>query len=162
MNLSERNSQKFFYKLILFLLIVNFQFLYSNEISEIKFKEDIEIINLENEIKLLEQKVKNLKLQKSNKRKEDIKIGLALSGGGAKGYAHLGVLKILEKENIKIDYITGTSIGALIGTLYSIGYEINKIEEILDRLNLDNFWRTGSNIGDLSIEKKESLKKYSL
>lgn len=160
-NLSKRNSQKFFYKLILFLLIINFQFLYSNEISEIKVREDAEIINLENEIKLLEQKVKNLKLQKSNKRKEDIKIGLALSGGGAKGYAHLGVLKILEKENIKIDYITGTSIGALIGTLYSIGYEINKIEEILDRLNLDNFWRTGSNISDLSIEKKESLKKYS-
>ena len=51
-----------------------------------------------------------------------MKIGLALSGGGAKGFAHIGVLKALEEQNIKIDYITGTSMGAVVASLYSAGY----------------------------------------
>ena len=48
------------------------------------------------------------------------KIGLVLSGGGAKGMAHIGVLKAMEKEGIRPDYISGTSIGGLIGGLYAI------------------------------------------
>ncbi|MBU2060627.1 MAG: patatin-like phospholipase family protein, partial [Bacteroidetes bacterium] len=50
------------------------------------------------------------------------KIGLVLSGGGAKGFAHIGVLKVLEDAGIKIDYIGGTSMGAVIGGLYASGY----------------------------------------
>src|ERR1035437_6340905 len=50
------------------------------------------------------------------------KIGLVLSGGGAPGIAHIGVIKALEENNIPIDYITGTSIGAFIGGLYASGY----------------------------------------
>lgn len=50
------------------------------------------------------------------------KVGIVLSGGGAKGVAHIGVIKALEELNIPIDYIAGTSIGAIIGGLYSIGY----------------------------------------
>lgn len=156
---------KFFkFKIIcLLILILNFQLLFSTEIKNINFSEDIKIMEIENEIKLLENKIKKLKKEKEikNKNFENIKVGLALSGGGAKGYAHLGVLKILEKENIKIDYITGTSIGALVGTLYSIGYSIDEIEEILDKLNIETFLESGSNLSDLSIEKKENLKKYS-
>ena len=90
-----------------------------------------------------------------------MRVALVLSGGGVKGYAHLGVLRILEKENIKIDYITGTSIGALIGTLYSIGYSIDEIEKVLDIINVENFLETGSDITNLSLDKKESLNKYS-
>jgi len=58
------------------------------------------------------------------------KIGLALSGGGAKGLAHIGVLKVLEELDIPIDYISGTSMGAVIGGLYAIGYSAKEIEAI--------------------------------
>ncbi|WP_369450574.1 patatin-like phospholipase family protein [Algibacter lectus] len=50
------------------------------------------------------------------------KVGLVLSGGGAKGLAHIGVLKVIDSLGIKIDYIAGTSMGAVIGGLYASGY----------------------------------------
>lgn len=65
------------------------------------------------------------------------KIGLALSGGGPRGLAHIGVIKILEQHNIPIDYISGTSIGALIGGLYAAKKNINDIEQ----LALANNWK---------------------
>lgn len=58
------------------------------------------------------------------------KIGLVLSGGGAKGLAHIGVLKVLEEEGIKIDYIAGTSMGAIIGGLYASGYTASELDSI--------------------------------
>ncbi len=58
------------------------------------------------------------------------KLGLALSGGGAKGFAHVGVLKVLEEVNMPIDAIAGTSMGAIIGALYAIGYDAKALEEI--------------------------------
>ena len=58
------------------------------------------------------------------------KIGLALGGGGAKGLAHIGVLKYLEEKNISIDYVAGTSIGAIIGALYCLGHKASEIEKI--------------------------------
>ena len=51
------------------------------------------------------------------------KVGLVLGGGGAKGAAEVGVLKVLEEADIPIDYIAGTSIGAIVGGLYAIGYD---------------------------------------
>ena len=57
------------------------------------------------------------------------KVGLVLSGGWAKGFAHIGVLEVLEKEGIPIDYIVGTSIGSIIGGLYSIGYNSQQLKE---------------------------------
>ncbi|MBA6156804.1 patatin-like phospholipase family protein [Tenacibaculum sp. S7007] len=59
------------------------------------------------------------------------KVGLVLSGGGAKGFAHIGVLKELEKAGVQIDYVGGTSMGAIIGGLYSAGYSANQIEKII-------------------------------
>ncbi|MFH1259661.1 MAG: patatin-like phospholipase family protein [Elusimicrobiota bacterium] len=59
------------------------------------------------------------------------KVGLALGGGGARGLAHVGVIKTLLKANIPIDVITGTSIGALIGGMYAISLDINQVEEKL-------------------------------
>jgi len=56
------------------------------------------------------------------------KIGLALGGGGPKGLAHIGVLKVLEKNNIPIDYIAGTSVGSLIGGMYAYSKDIASIE----------------------------------
>ena len=57
------------------------------------------------------------------------KVGLVLSGGGATGLAHIGVLKALEERGIPIDYITGTSAGALVGAMYSSGYSPQEIED---------------------------------
>jgi len=59
------------------------------------------------------------------------KVGLVLSGGGAKGFAHIGVLKEIDKAGIHLDYIGGTSMGAVIGGLYAAGYSAKQIEEII-------------------------------
>lgn len=63
------------------------------------------------------------------------KVGLVLSGGGAKGVAHIGVIKVLEKAGIPIDYIAGTSMGAIAGGLYSIGYSAKDLENIIFKNN---------------------------
>ena len=57
-------------------------------------------------------------------------LGLALSGGGARGLAHIGVLKVLEENNISISYISGCSMGGLVGSLFALGYSVNEIENI--------------------------------
>ncbi len=59
------------------------------------------------------------------------KVGLVLSGGGAKGFAHIGVLKAIDKAGLQIDYIGGTSMGAIVGGLYAIGYSGEQIENIV-------------------------------
>ncbi len=63
------------------------------------------------------------------------KVGLVLSGGGAKGLAHIGVLKILEQEGIEISYITGTSMGAIIGGLYASGYNATQLDSIFKNVD---------------------------
>lgn len=67
------------------------------------------------------------------------KVGLALSGGGAKGFAHIGVIKVLEKNNIPIDFVTGTSAGAIIGGIYASGTPINILEESILKMKQRNF-----------------------
>jgi NTE family protein len=69
-------------------------------------------------------------------------VAVVLSGGGAKGLAHIGVIKALEENNIPIDFITGTSIGAIIGSLYASGYTT---EEMIELIKSDQFrfWATG-------------------
>lgn len=59
------------------------------------------------------------------------KVGLVLSGGGAKGMTHIGIIRALEENNIPIDYITGTSMGAIVGSLYSMGYSPDEMVELL-------------------------------
>lgn len=59
------------------------------------------------------------------------RIGLSLSGGGAKGFAHIGVLKVLDSLGVKVDYISGTSMGAIVGGLYASGYTGKEIEKIV-------------------------------
>ena len=59
------------------------------------------------------------------------RIGLVLSGGGARGASHVGVLKVLERERIPIDYITGTSMGSIVGGMYAAGMSPEEIEERL-------------------------------
>ena len=66
--------------------------------------------------------------EQETKRK---KVAVVLSGGGAKGMAHIGALKVLEKANIPIDIITGTSMGSIIGGLYSIGYNAHSLDSMV-------------------------------
>jgi NTE family protein len=89
------------------------------------------------------------------------RIGLALSGGGAKGIAHIGVLKVLEELDIKVDYIAGTSMGSIVGGLYSVGYRAQDLEDLVheqdwDTLILDKIARR-----NVSIEEKGDLGKYA-
>jgi NTE family protein len=66
------------------------------------------------------------------------KVGLVLSGGGAKGFAHIGVLKVLEQAGVKIDYIGGTSIGGVVGGLYASGYNATQIDSIFKDTDFNN------------------------
>ena len=62
------------------------------------------------------------------------KIGLALGGGGAKGIAHIGVLKALEEANVKIDYLAGTSVGAMVASMYAFNIDTSIIGDLARRL----------------------------
>lgn len=64
------------------------------------------------------------------KEGDDLKVGLVLSGGGAKGMAHIGALKVIEEAGIRIDYIGGTSMGAIVGALYSSGYSVAQLDSL--------------------------------
>ncbi|MBD3224797.1 MAG: BamA/TamA family outer membrane protein [Caldithrix sp.] len=68
------------------------------------------------------------------------KIGLVLTGGGARGFAHIGILKMLDSLNIPIDYIAGTSMGGIAGGLYAIGYSGIEIEKIARQANWDEIF----------------------
>lgn len=69
---------------------------------------------------------------------DSLKVGLVLSGGGAKGFAHIGVLKVIDSLGIKIDYVAGTSMGAIIGSLYASGYSGKQLDSIFKSLNFDD------------------------
>lgn len=73
----------------------------------------------------------------SAKSNNNPKIGLVLSGGGARGFAHIGVIKVLEEEGIDVDVIGGTSMGSIVGGLYAIGYSIYEIEDMALSQNWD-------------------------
>lgn len=66
-----------------------------------------------------------------------MKIGLSLSGGGIKGVAHIGAIKALEEANIKFDYISGTSSGSIVATLYACGYTPDEMYEIFEKYAKD-------------------------
>ena len=66
------------------------------------------------------------------------KIGLVLSGGGAKGLAHIGALKVIDSLGIRVDYVAGTSMGAIVGSLYASGYSGKELDSIFDKVNFDN------------------------
>ena len=93
---------------------------------------------------------------------EDPKVGLILSGGGAKGMAHVGVLKEIERAGLRIDYIGGSSMGAIVGGLYACGYSAAQLEQLLLATDLnniisDNFDRTAK-----SFDTKEDDERYSV
>lgn len=87
------------------------------------------------------------------------KIGLALSGGGAKGFAHTGVLKVLDSLGVKIDYISGTSMGAIVGGLYASGYSGKEIEKIISKTDFYSILASQKSRKEASFFDK-SVDKY--
>ncbi|MDX1762153.1 MAG: patatin-like phospholipase family protein, partial [Christiangramia sp.] len=90
------------------------------------------------------------------------KVGLVLSGGGAKGLAHIGVLKVLEEEGVKIDYIGGTSMGAIIGGLYASGYTANELDSIFRETNFDILIQDDLPRRAKTFYEKEDSEKYAI
>lgn len=89
------------------------------------------------------------------------KIGLSLAGGGAKGFAHVGVLKVLDSLGIRVDYISGTSMGAIVGGLYASGYTGKDIEKIVMETDFYNLLSNANNRAETSFFNK-SVDKYLL
>lgn len=146
-------------------IILLFMLIFSTSFSiEIKMEERR---NLEKDISNKEIELKELKklLEKLEKKKDEDKnpkIGLVLSGGGAKGLAHVGVLKVLEEYNIQIDYITGTSFGSIIGALYASGYTANEIEKIVYGIDWNSYKSNRQDREYISLLSKSEKEKYFL
>lgn len=150
------------YFFMLFTLIFNFSF--GDEYGKVYTKQE--------KVKIIEKQIEDLMKQKADlellkkrisESKVDInkpisatyrpKIALVLSGGGAKGAAHIGVLKVLEKYKIPVDYIVGTSVGSIVGAMYSTGYTPEEIENVVFNLDFMDLFsntedRTLKNISD--------------
>ena len=86
---------------------------------------------------------------------DEPRIGLALSGGGARGSAHIGVIRALEEAGVKIDLVAGTSMGAIIGALYASGHDADAIEEILVTMD----WETALTDRPARIDRTMRLKE---
>ena len=84
-----------------------------------------------------------------------LRIGLALSGGGARGAAHVGVIKVLEEMNIPIDYIAGTSMGAIIGGLYAAGLNVEDLTAALRNIDWKDAFQDSTNREDTSYHRKQ-------
>ena len=89
------------------------------------------------------------------------KIGLALAGGGAKGSAHIAVIEILEANNIPIDYVAGTSIGAYVGGLYALGHSAAEIKQIMYSAGLENGFSDAIAREDLPFRSKRQRDKFN-
>ncbi|MDX1544157.1 MAG: patatin-like phospholipase family protein [Christiangramia sp.] len=95
-------------------------------------------------------------------KNEDPKVGLVLSGGGAKGLAHIGALKVLEEAGVRVDYIGGTSMGAIIGGLYAAGYSANELDSIFHTTNFNILIQDDIPRSAKTFYEKEDTEKYAL
>ena len=87
-------------------------------------------------------------------------VGLALSGGGLKGIAHIGVLKGLAEADIPIDYITGTSSGSIVGGLYALGYSVEEIDSIAHTIDYETIFIDQPQRKNLFVSQKAQANKY--
>lgn len=93
---------------------------------------------------------------------KEIKVGLVLSGGGAKGFAHVAVLKKLEEAGVRVDYIAGTSMGAIIGGLYASGYNATELDSVLRVYDLNGLVSDDLPREVSSFYQKENDGKYAI
>lgn len=95
-------------------------------------------------------------------KKEDPKVGLVLSGGGAKGLAHIGVLKVLEEAGVRVDLIGGTSMGAIVGALYSAGYSAHQLDSIFQTTNFNILLQDELPRSAKTFYEKRDSERYAL
>ncbi len=98
----------------------------------------------------------------STQKSSDTKVGLVLSGGGAKAMAHLGLLKIMDEEGLKPDYIAGTSMGAVIGALYAMGYSATEIQARMYAIPWADVMNNERPRTSLSFLDKQTEDRYAL
>lgn len=91
---------------------------------------------------------------KSTSGRKRPRIGLVLSGGGAKGFAHIGAIKLLEEVGIVPDYITGTSMGSVVGALYAMGYTVDEMEKISDTTNWTQVLSNTVSLHEITVAEK--------
>ena len=90
------------------------------------------------------------------------KVGLVLSGGGAKGLAHIGVLKIIDSLGVNIDYVAGTSMGAIIGGLYASGYSGKQLDSIFAEVDFDNIISDVLPRSSMTFNERDNIEKYAI
>ncbi|HET8737033.1 MAG TPA: patatin-like phospholipase family protein [Pricia sp.] len=93
---------------------------------------------------------------------ESPKVGLVLSGGGAKGMAHIGVLKVIEEAGVQIDYIGGTSMGAIVGALYASGYTATELDSLFRTINFTNLIEDNLPRSAKTFYEKEDSERYAI
>lgn len=123
-----------------------------------------EIKKKEAELRALKAKIEreSVNLSKPVPMTRRPKIALVLSGGGAKGAAEIGVLKVIDELKIPIDYVVGTSIGSIIGGMYSVGYTPEEIEKVVSSLDFVGLLLGGSDRKLKTITQKTDKKKYPI
>ncbi|MDP2187682.1 MAG: patatin-like phospholipase family protein [Sphingobacteriaceae bacterium] len=89
------------------------------------------------------------------------KVGLALSGGGAKGLAHIGVLQAIDSAGLSIDFIAGTSMGGVVGALYATGYSGNAIDSIARAVDWNVIFSTAPDMSRIPVDKKKENEEQS-
>ena len=95
-------------------------------------------------------------------QEQELKVGLVLSGGGAKGLAHIGALKVIEDSGVQIDYIAGTSMGAIVGALYASGYRANELDSIFRQINFNSLIQDDFSRSSKTFYEKEDAERYAI
>ncbi|AUP81635.1 patatin [Flavivirga eckloniae] len=95
-------------------------------------------------------------------QKHKPKVGLVLSGGGAKGLAHIGVLKVIDSLGVKVDYVAGTSMGAIIGSLYASGYTGKQLDSIFKEVNFDDILNDDLPRASKAFYERDNDEKYAI
>ncbi|PID90138.1 MAG: hypothetical protein CSA97_04405, partial [Bacteroidetes bacterium] len=85
------------------------------------------------------------------------KVGLVLSGGGARGFVHIGLLKVMEEEGLRPDYVTGTSMGSILGALYAMGYSPDQMSELNRTLDWNALISDDTDMRTVSLEQKPTV-----
>jgi len=102
------------------------------------------------------------KAQNDTLKNSTPKIGLVLSGGGAKGLAHIGALKVIDSLGIKIDYVAGTSMGAIIGSLYAAGYTGNQLDSIFRKIDFNKLINDDLPRASKAFYERSNSEKYAV
>ena len=93
---------------------------------------------------------------------DEVKVGLVLSGGGAKGLAHIGALKVIDSLGIRVDYVAGTSMGAIVGALYASGYSGKALDSIFRDVDFDKIINDELPRASKTFYERDNSEKYAI